>query len=92
MKKLLLLIVVAVFLITSMGCSLMNVKTEIKDPDGKIWKISSKSDAVVSIKTKDAEIVVNNKGRMSAFESVLGIAMTNTDINLGLSNKPQEVN
>jgi len=73
------------------ACTLMNVKTEITAPDGKVWEISSKSDAVVSIKTKDTEIVVDNKGRMSVFESILGIAMTNTDINLGLSNKPQEV-
>jgi len=86
--KLISIIVLALFL---SGCSLMNVKTTIMDPSGKVWTVSSKSDAVVSIKTKDVEVVVNNKGRMSAFESVLGIAMTNTDINLGLSNKPQEV-
>ena len=69
----------------------MNVKTTITDPEGKMWIVDSKSDAHVQIKTKDAEISVNNKGRMSAFESILGIAMTNTDINLGLSNKPQEI-
>ncbi|MCK4240831.1 MAG: hypothetical protein KAX30_04350 [Candidatus Atribacteria bacterium] len=87
--KILLIIILALCL---SGCSLMNVKTTITDPDGKVWTVVSKSDAHVQIKTKDVEISVNNKGRMSAFESVLGIAMTNTDINLGLSNKPQEVN
>ena len=74
------------------GCSFMNVMTTIEDPNGKIWTVSSKSDSVVSIKAKDAEIVVNNQGRMSAFEAVLGMVMTNTNVNLGLSNEPQEIN
>jgi len=86
------ILTVAILALLLSGCSLMNVKTTIEDPDGKVWTVSSKSDSVVSIKAKDAEIVVNNQGRMSAFEAVLGMAMTNTNVNLGLSNEPQEIN
>ena len=85
-------ILIIISILCLSGCSLMNVKTTIQDPDGKVWEISCKPDAIVSIKQKNGtEVVVNNRGMMSAFESILGIAMTNTDINLGLSNKAQEV-
>jgi hypothetical protein len=69
----------------------MNVKTTIQDPNGEVWTVSSKSDALVQIKQKEVEITIDNRGRMSVFEAILGMAMTNTNVNLGLSNKPQEV-
>ena len=86
--KLIPIIILALFL---SGCSLMNVKTTITNPQGEVWTVESKSDALVQIKTKDVEITVDNRGKMSAFEAILGIVMTNTNVNLGLSNEPQEV-
>lgn len=85
--KLLSAIILCLFLT---GCSVLstNVKTNIKDPEGKIWTIESKSDALVQIKKDGVEITVDNRGRMSAFEAIMGIVMTKTDINLGLSNQP----
>ena len=75
------------------GCSLMNVKTTITDPNGKVWEISSKSDALCIIEKKDGtKLTVDNRGKMSVIEAALGLALTNTNINLGLSNKAQEVN
>jgi len=75
------------------GCSLMNVKTTITDPGGKVWTVESKSDALCSIKQKDGtEIVVDNRGRPSVLETAFGLAMSNTNVNLGLSNEAQEVN
>ena len=74
------------------GCSLMNVKTTITDPDGKVWEISSKSDALCIIEKKDGtKLTVDNRGKMSVIEAALGLALTNTNINLGLSNEPQEI-
>lgn len=85
--KLLLVIMLCLFL-TGCGGMLGNVKTTIEDPEGKIWSIKSKSDALVQIKKDGVEITVDNKGRMSAFEAIMGITMTNTNIALGASNQP----
>jgi len=73
---------------TVSGCGLMNVKTEITDPDGKTWTVNSKSDALVQIKTKDTEATVDNRGRPSTMENILGLALTKTNVHLGLSNQP----
>jgi hypothetical protein len=86
-------LLVIILTMSLMGCSsLLNVRTTIEDPDGRIWKVESKSDALVQVKSKDAELVVDNRGRPSVLETMIGLAVTNTNVNLGLSNKAQEVN
>jgi len=94
LKLYLTIILTALFLSTLFlsGCSMLNVKTTITDPNGLVWAVSSKSDALVQIKKTDTEITIDNRGRMSAFEAIMGTVMTNTDVNLGLSNKAQEIN
>jgi len=89
-NKLGFIIPIVAILMALSGCGLMNVKTEIKDPDGRVWEISSKSDALVQIKTKDTEIITDNRGRPGTLETIMGLALTKTNINLGLSNQPGE--
>lgn len=65
------------------GCaSWGNVKTTITDPNSQIWVIESRSDALVHVKSGEVEIIVDNRGRMSAFEAILGIVMTNVDFKI----------
>jgi len=86
-----LLIIPLIVMLTGCG-GFGNVKTTITDPEGKVWTDDSKSDALVSIKKKDGtELVIDNRGRPGLLESALGLALTKTNVNLGLSNKPQEV-
>ena len=77
------LIIVSVFLL--IGCSVLNITTKIETPTGEVYTVNSKSDALVTYKRGDTAVTVDNRGRMSAFESVLGIVAGKTELNL--SNK-----
>ncbi len=67
MKK---LIIVSMLL---MGCSgLGNVKSTVVWEDGSVVEVNSKSDAIVTAKKGDDEIMVDNRGRPSFIETVLG--------------------
>lgn len=68
--KLLLLIIV---ILTLSACaSLTHVKTEITDPEGKIWVVKSKSDAFIEIKRPDGTMVkVDNRGGTGFFRAYM---------------------
>lgn len=71
-----------VTIILTVGCS---AKMTITDPDGRIWKIVSKKNALVKYKDPNVDITVDNRGKLGVVESVFGVLMLKTDINL--SNK-----
>ena len=80
----------SIFIILTMlcltGCAAWgNVTTTITDPNNQVWMVESRSDALVHVKSGEVEIIVDNRGRMSAFEAILGIVMTNVDFKI--SNK-----
>ena len=70
--KLNILIVAFIFIC---GCT---VKTQIIEPDGSIYTIKSKSDAMVSMKSEDRIITVDNRGKPNIFESLLGWLLLKT--------------
>ena len=51
-----------------------------------IWTVNSKSDALVDAKIEGAEIMVNNQGKPSVWETILGLMFSRTDINIGDSD------
>ena len=57
------------------GCT---VKTQIIEPDGSVYTIMSKSDAKVTVKSANREIMVDNKGKPNIFESLLGWVLLKT--------------
>ena len=65
------------------GCA--SVKTTIKLPCGQDVEIWSKKDALVTFKTKDIEGTVDNRGKLGILESIFGVLILKTDVNL--SNK-----
>lgn len=51
------------------GCISFNTKTSVIWHDGKEIKVSSKSDAVVTVKMKDGvELIVDNRGKAGIIE------------------------
>ena len=71
MKLKMLMIIVIMFC----GCT---VKTQIIKPGGDVYTIKSKSDAMVSMKSDNVEIIVDNKGKPNIFESLLGWLLLKT--------------
>lgn len=68
MRTLLLILII----LTSACASLTQVKTEITDPEGKIWLVTSKSDAYIEIKRPDGTMVkVDNRGGTGFFRAYM---------------------
>lgn len=75
------LLIFVLCLLTLTGCA---VTTALQTPTGDVYIVISKSDAVVSLKQGDMEIVVDNRGRptfLEAFFSVL--IMKGPDVTVG---------
>ena len=57
------------------GCT---VKTQITEPDGSIYTVTSKTNSMVVVKSEGREIVVDNRGKSNIFESLLGWLLLKT--------------
>lgn len=68
--KILILIFISLFFINC--ASLQKFETEIVKSDGEIIIIKSKSDALVKYKDGNEEVEVDNRGRPSFLETILG--------------------
>lgn len=62
------------------GCA--TIKTTVTDPQGKVYVVESKKDALVTYKKDDVNLVVDNRGKMGIFENLMGIMLMKTEINL----------
>lgn len=51
-----------------------------------IWTVESKSDALVTAKTEEMDLTVDNRGKPSVWETILGLMFSRTDINIGDSD------
>lgn len=51
------------------GCS---IKTTITDPDGRIYIVKSRKNALIEYKEKDVEIKIDNRGNRGFIEQVFG--------------------
>ena len=78
---------ISVLLIT--GCVTTRVQTEIIDPEGQVWLLTSKSDALVEIKKPDGTIVkVDNRGKATFFETYMQYLLIKAAPRVELSNQP----
>lgn len=67
------LFVCAMMLLFLVSCASTNkIETEIIKSDGAVVIIKSKSDALVKYKDKNEEVEVDNRGRPSFLETILG--------------------
>lgn len=65
------------------GCASLNItETRIATPEGDIYIVSSKKDAMVTLKKGGTELIVDNRGKMGLFENLMGIMLMKTDVNL----------
>ena len=68
-------ILILVFVLATVGCT---VKTQIIEPDGSVYTIHSKTDALVSMRSGEREITVDNRGTPNIFHSLLGWLLLKT--------------
>lgn len=54
------------------GCSLIKATTEITTADGKVYKVVSGSDSLVTFEDGSLKIIANNQGKPSFLETLLG--------------------
>jgi len=73
------------------GCTTTNVQTKIEDPQGRVWTLVSKSDALVEIKRPDGTVVkVDNRGKPTFFETYMHYLLIKAAPSVKLSNQPGE--
>ena len=62
-----------VFILIALSACAGNIRTTIKMPDTKkLYEVSSKSDALVTIVRDGVTVTVDNRGRPGFFEQLLG--------------------
>ncbi len=75
--------IVAIFimLIGLSGCQLLsgNVKTTVTWEDGSEVKVSSKSDAIVTMEKDGEKLTVDNRGRPGFIEQIVGAFLVKPD-------------
>lgn len=81
--------IISLLLIT--GCVTTKVQTKIEDPQGRVWTLVSKSDALVEITRPDGTIVkVDNRGKPTFFETYMHYLLIKAAPSVELSNQPRE--
>ena len=74
-----------ILVLITVGCGLGNVKTEIRSGKKKVlYTVVSKSDALVEYEDQNKKIKfkIDNKGRASVWETILGIMAVKPDISI----------
>ena len=77
--------VALILVLITVGCGLGNVKTEIRSGKKKVlYTVVSKSDALVEYEDQNKKIKfkIDNKGRASVWETILGIMAVKPDISI----------
>lgn len=69
-----------ILLVLIVGCA--SIKTTITDPNGGTWAIVSKKDSLVKIEKAGVKVEVNNQGKLGIVESIFGVLIMKTDIEL----------
>ena len=69
--------ILLIFLLLLSACT---IKTEIIIGDEPVITIRSKSDALVTVVSKDRTITVNNQGAPTLFESIITMMFMNTQL------------
>jgi len=85
------ILAVIIALLIFNSCATTKVQTKIEDPEGQVWTLLSKSDAVVEIKRPDGTIVkVDNRGKPTFFETYMHYLLIKAAPSVELSNQPRE--
>jgi hypothetical protein len=63
-----------------MGCK--TLETKVTMADGRVFVIENKSDGMVKVKIDGIEILVDNKKPLGVIQSLMGLAIMNTRVNL----------
>lgn len=72
-----------ILLMLIVGCASLNTtETRVVTPEGDIYIVNSKKNAMVTLRKKGTELIVDNRGKMGLFENLMGIMLMKTDINL----------
>ena len=74
---------IIILLVLVIGCA--TITTTIEDPEGNIWTVVSKKDSIVKLDNDGVKLEVNNQGKLGIIESIFGVLIMKTDIEL--SNK-----
>ena len=77
---------ILILFVAGCGGTFGNVKTEIISGTGDVlYTVNSKSDALVSYDDQEKKIkfTVDNKGRASVWETILGIMVAKPNITIG---------
>lgn len=69
-----------ILLVLVVGCA--SVKTTIINPQGEIYTIQSKKDALVIMEKDGVKLTVDNRGKLGLFENLMGIIFMKTDIEI----------
>lgn len=69
-----------IIFILSIGCT--SIKTTITDPNGQVYIVESKKDALVTFHKDNVNLVVDNRGKMGVFENLMGIMLMKTEVSL----------
>jgi len=79
--------IICIFIIALLsGCSLIQTTTTVITPEGDIYTVKSKSDALVEFQEADRKILVDLRGRPGMIEQALGIMFMNLpDVTLDTS-------
>jgi len=72
--------IIIITLLLTISCA--SVKTTIMNPQGEIYTIQSKKDALVTMKKDGVELIVDNRGKLGLFENLMGIIFMKTDIEI----------
>jgi hypothetical protein len=72
--------VLIILFVLIIGCK--TLETKIIMADGRVFVIENKSDGMVKVKIDGIEILVDNKKPLGVIQSLMGLAVTNTRVNL----------
>ena len=69
--------IILVFIFFLCGCT---AQTQIIEPDGSIYTIVSRTNAVVIIEDKNRKVTVNNQGKPTLFEAIITMMFMDANV------------
>lgn len=80
MKNTILIFIIFLFY----GCTAI---TQITEPDGSIYTIKSRTNAMVTVELQGKKIIVNNQGKPTLFEAIITMMFMDSNITKDLTGE-----